>query len=88
VLSISGQYTFTGNRQPPTMGRMKSTFRRSLVFGASISFTIAAPAAESYSPKVGQVHPNFTLPRIDDRQATSLAEFRGKKVLLIHFASW
>jgi peroxiredoxin len=44
--------------------------------------------AEKYAPKVGAIHPDFTLPRIDDRQPVSLSDFRGKKVLLIQFASW
>ncbi len=41
-----------------------------------------------YAPKVGQPHPEFTLPRISDREPMSLSQFRGKKVLLIQFASW
>jgi hypothetical protein len=44
--------------------------------------------AASYAPKVGQRHPDFTLPRIGDRTPVSLSNFRGKKVLLIQFASW
>jgi peroxiredoxin len=46
-------------------------------------------SARTYdAPKVGQRHPDFTLPRIDDRAPVSLSDFRGKKVLLIQFASW
>jgi hypothetical protein len=45
-------------------------------------------SAEPYAPKVGQRHPDFTLPLIDDRAPVSLSDFRGKKVLLIQFASW
>ncbi len=45
------------------------------------------PAA-SYAPKVGQRHPDFTLPTIGERRPVSLSDFRGKKVLLIQFASW
>lgn len=44
--------------------------------------------AESYSPRVGERHGNFTLPTIEDRRPVSLEQFRGKKVLLIQFASW
>jgi peroxiredoxin len=44
--------------------------------------------AVPYSPQVGQRHPDFTLPRIRDRAPVSLSDFRGKKVLLIQFASW
>lgn len=41
-----------------------------------------------YQPRVGQPHPDFVLPRIDNRAPLSLSQFRGQKVLLIHFASW
>jgi hypothetical protein len=46
----------------------------------------ASPAP--YAPKVGQRHPDFTLPTIGDRAPVSLSDFRGKKVLLIQFSSW
>ncbi len=41
-----------------------------------------------YAPRVGQPHPDFTLPKLGDRSPVSLSQFRGRKVLLIHFASW
>ena len=44
--------------------------------------------AAGYAPVVGTVHPDFVLPRIDTREAVSLSQYRGQKVLLIHFASW
>ena len=44
--------------------------------------------AEGYSPKVGQRHPDFTLADIRTGKPVSLSDFRGKKVLLIQFASW
>jgi len=44
--------------------------------------------AGSYAPEVGKRHPDFTLPRADDRRPVSLSDFRGRKVLLLHFASW
>ncbi len=58
---------------------------------ASTAVALMLPSqvpAESYAPKVGQRHPDFTLPRIDDRAPVSLSDFRGKKVLFIQFASW
>ena len=55
--------------------------------GMILGSTSHAPAA-SYAPKVGERHPDFTLPTIGDRTPTSLSDFRGKKVLLIQFASW
>jgi len=45
-------------------------------------------AAAAYPPRPGKAHPGFTLPSITDGKPISLAQFRGKKVLLIHFASW
>ncbi len=41
-----------------------------------------------YSPRVGTLHGDFTLPNIETGEPVSLSQFRGKKVLLIHFASW
>ena len=55
--------------------------------GIMLGSTSRASAA-SYAPKVGERHPDFTLPTIGDRTPVSLSDFRGKKVLLIQFASW
>jgi hypothetical protein len=55
----------------------------------SVILSAAMPTfADSYAPKVGQRHPNFTLPDIRTGKPVALSDFRGKKVLLIHFASW
>lgn len=49
----------------------------------------ATPAqAERYAPRVGERHADFTLPAVSDGKPVSLAQYRGKKLLLIHFASW
>jgi len=45
-------------------------------------------AAETYAPKVGQRHFDFTLPNLRDGKPVALSDYRGKKVLLIQFASW
>ena len=45
-------------------------------------------AAAAYAPRLNQPHPDIVLPRIDTRQPVALSDFRGKKVLLIHFSSW
>jgi hypothetical protein len=51
--------------------------------------SLAAPvSAENYNPRVGTRHADFTLRAIDDGRPVSLEQFRGKKVLLIQFASW
>jgi hypothetical protein len=44
--------------------------------------------ATGYRPKLGDLHPEFTLPDISTGKPISLSDFRGKKVLLIQFASW
>ena len=54
-----------------------------ILFGSTSHARVA-----SYAPKVGERHPDFTLPTIGDRTPVSLSNFRGKKVLLIQFASW
>lgn len=37
--------------------------------------------------EVGQYFPDFRLPTLDG-EITSLSSFRGRKILLIQFASW
>jgi peroxiredoxin len=53
-----------------------------LAFGQQLTI------AKNYRPAEGQPHPDFTLPAIDDGRKIALSQFRGKKVVLIHFASW
>jgi len=61
----------------------------SLSLVASAILSAATPAfADPYAPKVGHRHPDFTLPDIGTGKPVSLSDFHGKKVLLIHFASW
>jgi hypothetical protein len=55
--------------------------------GMMLSSTSRAEAAPD-APKVGERHADFALPAIGDRTPVSLSSFRGKKVLLIQFASW
>ncbi len=55
-----------------------------LVPALMMSVTLAAAAP----PKVGERHPDFTLANIADGKPVTLSEYRGKKVLLIQFASW
>ncbi len=37
--------------------------------------------------KSGQMYPDFLLPTLDG-ELHRLSEYRGKKILLFHFASW
>ena len=55
---------------------------------AGVAFWTSAAHAEGYAPQVGRSHPDLVLPSLTDRTPVSLSQFRGRKVLLIHFASW
>jgi hypothetical protein len=68
--------------------RASSTLLFLLSWALATSVDLTVGNAQSYSPQIGHRHPDLTLPQIGDRKAVSLASFRGKKVLLIHFASW
>lgn len=59
-----------------------------LLAGAGLSLLAAPSYADGYAPRVGEPHPEFTLPDIADGTPVSLSQFRGRKVLLIHLASW
>jgi len=63
---------------------------RKLLGAALIWLTSVLPDAQAggYSPRVGQPHPDFMLPSITDGRPITLSQFRGRKVLLIHLASW
>jgi len=54
---------------------------------ALLSAVVVASVASAQA-KVGQRHPDFTLANIADGKPVSLSDYRGKKVLLIQFASW
>ncbi len=55
-----------------------------------ISPTIKAWGQEltPYRPAVGQEHFDFVLPSIEVGTEIRLSDYRGKKILLFHFASW
>ncbi len=55
-----------------------------LVFGCAAPVLAQAP----YPVAIGQPHPDFRLPDVTGSPPVSLSDYRGKKVLLIHFASW
>lgn len=52
------------------------------------TFGTANFSTADYRPKIGEVHFDFELPRIDSRKPVKLSDYRGQKVLLLHFASW
>ena len=59
-----------------------------LAFSAGILVVTSAVGAAGRAAVVGKPHPGFVLPSVIDRKPISLSQFRGRKVLLIHFASW
>lgn len=38
--------------------------------------------------EAGKAYPDIVLPRLEDGKPGSISEFRGKKVIVLHFASW
>jgi hypothetical protein len=63
--------------------------RLSALLLAVVGFGSATTApADGPAPQVGRRHAEFTLPDIRTGKPVGLADFRGKKVLLIQFASW
>lgn len=65
---------------------------RRLRFAVAV-VALCAPALSSavagpYKPTVGKAHPQIVLPTIEHDRTIALSDLRGKKVLLIHFASW
>ena len=62
---------------------------RNILLVVSVSvFSLLGSASAQYAPQVATQHTDFRLPRISDRKPVSLSDYRGKKVLLIQFASW
>ena len=71
--------------------------RTTPIHGIAISlllFIVAANQTPTFAQNVpflgieeGQAYPDFLLPTVDDKHAR-LSDYRGKKILLFHFASW
>ena len=64
-----------------------------LIIGGPVFVTPGAEAADESTPiawsaVVGQPYPDFVLPRIDGNLPLKLSDYRGRKLLLVHFASW
>lgn len=58
-----------------------------LLCGAS--FAVEAPSTNKpYPPKLGEAHPPLALWNLEHSDHLSVTHFRGKKVLIIYFASW
>ena len=50
------------------------------------AFALAEPVR--VGTKVGEMHPDFLLPDHEGTWGVQLSRYRGKKVLLFHFAPW
>lgn len=59
-----------------------------LLLSLTILLNASVLLGASYAPRVGELHPDFVLPRIDTGEPLRLSQFRGKRVLIVHFASW
>lgn len=63
----------------------------SLIGTLTASSLMVASAAHGAAPpriEVGQPFPEIVLPSLEDGAPMSIADFRGRKVLLHVFASW
>ena len=64
---------------------------RALLWPVALSMLAPSAAQSGEAPtigtEVGQIYPDFRLPKLDGTFGR-LSDYRGKKVLLIHFASW
>ena len=58
-----------------------------LLFAGLLALACPALAARE-PPAVGKPFGPLVLPTVDGRDVVDLASFRGRKVLLIEFASW
>ncbi len=57
-------------------------------FILSLGLLVFSNLASAAPVKVGERHADFILANIADGKPVALSDFRGKKVLLIQFASW
>ena len=57
------------------------------VLAMTVTSTASAGDAPNIGTGVGQMYPDFRLPKLDGTFGR-LSDYRGKKVLLLHFASW
>ncbi len=61
-----------------------------LLFCAGLTIPPAGAGVDerpTIGTEVGQMYPDFVLPSLEG-QDVWLSDYRGQKVLLIHFASW
>ena len=59
-----------------------------LVLGSALGATAAPARAQEVGFRMGQLVPDIVLPTIDGEGVVRLSDLRGRRVLLIEFASW
>ena len=69
-------------------GSVSSGSMRASLLATAAGGLLAVNAAAQTSWQVGQPLPHVHLPTIDGKEEMDLSSFRGKKLLLIEFASW
>lgn len=62
--------------------------QRYLLLSLASSAFLGPVAVGEVGKSPGQIYPDFVLPAIDDRRPVALSDYRGKKVILIEYASW
>lgn len=62
--------------------------RRTWLVPLLLALATSPTELQAFDPKVGESLADFRLPRIDTAEPMSLSSLRGKKTLLIVFASW
>ena len=58
------------------------------LLGTLAPLVLSLPALAQSPYKVGQPLPELRLPTVDGESTIDLAQLRGKKLVLIEFASW
>ncbi len=61
-----------------------------VIISGGMLLAISGMAAQADPPKleIGEPFPDLTLSSMEDGSSTSIADFRGQKVILHVFASW
>ena len=70
-------------------GRVRPMTRACAILTTGLLLASMRPAAvASTELEIGEPFPDLVLPALEDGRPRSLAEFRGKKLILYIFASW
>jgi len=68
---------------------MRYILRITIIASLMLAVFVASPStAAPAQTDVGQPFPDLVFPTVDGEQTVRLSDHRGKRVLLIEFASW